>query len=887
VAGSLDAYQKKRNFDLTSEPRGKASNAKATRAAKKTALTFVIQKHAATRLHYDFRLELDGVLKSWAVTRGPSLVPGEKRLAVHVEDHPLEYGTFEGTIPAGEYGAGSVMLWDQGTWIPDGDPHKGYAKGRLDFTLEGEKLHGRWHLVRMRGKPGEKADNWLLIKSDDEAARTEDEGDILEDLPRSVSTGRTIEEIGGDRKSRTWNSNNLASVPAPAKDSSPRKRAAAPLDAPATKAAPKRKIAKTAKPVTFTMPKGTKRAALPSFVEPELATLSAKPPVGAPWLHEVKFDGYRMQASIKNGKVMLRTRKGIDWTERFAPIASALATLPIEDALLDGEIVVEDASGIADFAGLQKALKDGDVDDLVYYAFDLLHLNGHDLTKVPLDQRKALLEQLIGSVSGDTHLRYSAHFDENGELMLKHICQLSAEGIVSKRRDTPYRSGRGTDWLKSKCANRQEFVIIGFVPSTAANKAIGSLVVGYYNDTALVHAGRVGTGFSGELAKQLYRDLAADTIPKSVIAKDVPAEARKNVVWVAPTRVAEVEFRGWTGGGLLRQASFKGLREDKDPREITREEPSVSPQGQKAETRALRNRPSDVRLTHPDRVLWPEAGITKEALADYYTMVWPRIEKHVTGRPLALVRCPTGIGHCFFQKHVWDGMSGGIVEVSDPGDKEKLVAISSLSGLLGLVQASVLEIHPWGAKADDLERPDRLTIDLDPGDNVPWTSLVAGAREVRQRLEDLGLKSFTKTTGGKGLHVVVPLVPSADWDSAKAFCRTLAESMAADAPDLYVSTMTKRVRTGRIYVDYLRNGRGATAVSAFSTRARASCGVSTPVSFDELDMLRSGDHFTLNNLARRLEFLSADPWADFFKVKQKLPTSAVGGKRAKVTRARR
>jgi bifunctional non-homologous end joining protein LigD len=465
-------------------------------------------------------------------------------------------------------------------------------------------------------------------------------------------------------------------------------------------------------------------------------------------------------------------------------------------------------------------------------------------------------------------LRYSAHFDSNGDLMLKHICRLSAEGIISKRADAPYRSGRVGDWLKIKCANRQEFVVIGMTPSTAASKSIGSLVLGYYDGGKLVYAGRVGTGFSSDLARDLYRDLSAEKTAKSPLGDKLPADVRKNVTWVAPRRVAEVEFRGWTGGGVLRQASFKGLREDKDATEIVREDSPAEPKGAAMKSA---KRPDDIRLTHPDRVLWPEAGVTKEALADYYALVWPRMQKHLAGRALALVRCPTGIGHCFFQKHAWDGMSKDIEQVRDPHDPEMLVAASTLPGLIGLVQASVLEIHPWGSLVDDIERPDRLTMDLDPGEDVPWESLVAAARETRDRLKEKGLKSFCKTTGGKGLHVVVPLTPSADWDTAKAFCRKLAEEMAADNPAAYVSTMAKVARRGRIYVDYLRNGRGATAVAAYSTRARPSCGVSTPVTFEELESLRSGDHYTLLNLARRLEFEGADPWADFFKVKQKLP----------------
>ena len=890
MAGSIELYNKKRDFTITSEPPGKK--------AKRAGSSFVIQKHAARRLHYDFRLEMDGVLKSWAVAKGPSLVPGEKRLAVHVEDHPLDYGGFEGTIPEGQYGAGSVILWDRGTWIPDGDPHKGYAKGHLDFTLEGEKLKGRWHLVRMRGKPGEKTDNWLLIKSEDEAARDESEPDILEEQPRSVKSGKSISQIAGDKKARQWNSSRPAATRAPAAGGAktPRQRAAealqaAPVPEPAdvprklrANSTGKTSLAKNAAKTSdaaqahrsakvIAVPSHARKAKQPDFVEPELATLSEKPPKGV-WLHEVKFDGYRMQAVRAGSKTRMRTRRGLDWTERFATIADAVSALPIESITLDGEVVVEDASGVSDFAGLQQALSEGRTERLAYYCFDCLYLDGHDLRTLPLRERKAVLAEVLAAAPSPV-LRFSDHFEEHGELMLQHICRLSAEGIVSKRPDAPYRSGRGGDWLKSKCANRQEFVVIGYVPSTAAKRAIGSLVLGYYEDGKPRHAGRVGTGFSANLAAELFAMLEHEKVDRPPTDEALSTDVRRNVKWVAPKRVAEVEFRGWTGTGQLRQASFKGLREDKDPTEVVREgAPKAAPAGSRREPAPT------ARLTHADRVLWPEAGVTKQGLADYYASVWPWIKPFVTGRPLALVRCPTGIARgCFFQKHGWEGMDPHIVRITDPTEDEPAVGIDDLEGLFGLAQASVLEIHPWGARSGDLDRPDMLTIDLDPGEGVIWGELVAAARETRERLQALGLESFVKTTGGKGLHVVVPLVPRAGWDAAKAFCRSLAEAMTKDAPDRFVATATKAARTRKIYVDYLRNGRGATAVCAYSTRARPECGVSTPLTWAELDAISGAGHFTLANLDKRLAYLKKDPWAGFFETKQALPSdgSAVVG----------
>ena len=865
MANALDAYHKKRDFGVTSEPRGSKTRRKGN--------SFVVQKHDASRLHYDFRLELDGVLKSWAVARGPSLVPGEKRLAVHVEDHPLDYGSFEGTIPEGQYGAGTVLVWDRGTWEPEGDPHAGYAKGHLDFTLNGQKLKGKWHLVRMRPRHGEKADNWLLIKANDAEARTAEDPDILEQEPNSVLTGRSLQDIASDVHSRSWTSGKPAHA-STATANSPRARALAPLTRPkaaarqATKSGASRyaarKTSKAKRPATFAFkaPKAAKRAALPKFVAPMLPTLVETPPSSAGWVHEIKFDGYRIEAVLDGGKVILRTRKGLDWTDRFPTVAGAVAELPANKCIIDGEIVVEDKDGISDFAALQNALKEGKTEGLIYHAFDILHLDGFDLTKVPLIERKDLLGALLKAGGGDRTLRFSEHFDENGDLMLQHICRLGAEGIVSKRRDSPYRPGRTTDWTKSKCANRQEFVILGYVPSTTAHKAIGSLVLGYYDKGKLVHAGRVGTGFSNKVAADLYAELQRDRIPKPPVATPLPAEARRNVVWIEPTRVAEAEFRGWTADGNLRQASFKGLREDKDPKDIVREKAVAVP---------LDTPVTDVKLTHPDRVLWPDVGITKQCLADYYAMVWPWIEKHIVGRPLVLVRCPTGFMQgCFFQKHAWAGIDEHLLQIRDPHEKLPIVGFDSFDGLIALVQSAALEIHPWGSRSNDLDHPDRLIFDLDPGEGISFPDLVAAAREIRQRLAKTKLESFVKTTGGKGLHVVAPIAPRASWEAAKNFCRAVADDMARDNPQRFTATAAKKARPGHIYVDYLRNARGATAVAPYSTRARAGASISAPLTWDELESTSSANQFTLSNFGKRLQHLAGDPWAGFFEIRQAL-----------------
>jgi bifunctional non-homologous end joining protein LigD len=820
----LATYRKKRNFEATQEPRG---NAKPSRkeprgnAGASENNMFVMQKHDARRLHYDLRLELDGVLKSWAVTKGPSLVPGEKRLAVAVEDHPLDYGDFEGTIPKGEYGGGTVIVWDRGSWRPLHDPAKSLAKGHLDFELSGEKLKGRWHLVRMARKPREKHENWLLIKGDDEAARDPQDADILNERPESAKTGRSLNEV--------------AEKPAARFDPS--------------------KL------------RGAKKSATPRFIEPALASLVAAPPTGARWLHEIKFDGYRLQARIETGRVTLITRSGHDWTAKFGDrVAAALRALPVEDAVLDGELVVENAIGASDFSALQSDLAEGRDERFLFYLFDVLHLNGYDLRGAPLIQRKVLLESVLAAEIGP--LRFSPHFNEDGDLMLRHVCRLGLEGIVSKMKDAPYSSGRGKSWRKAKCASRQEFVIGGYIPSTTSRRAIGSLALGVYEDGALKYVGRVGTGFTAAVAETLFQQLAPLQIPKTPFAEKLTAEQARQLRHVKPDLVAEIEFRAWTADGHLRHASFRGLREDKPASAIVREIETPPETSQEAQENQQENRNEErrnVKLTHPDRLYWPDAGVTKEGLADYYADVWPHIAPFIVGRALAALRCPEGIdGEMFFQKHVWKGAGAGLAPLRDPREPdETLIGVKDLDGLLALAQGAVLEIHPWGSTAKDWERPDILVMDLDPGDDVPWEQVIAAAQEIRDRLQQAGLSAFVKTSGGKGLHVAAPLAPRAEWPEVKAFAKSMAEAMAADSPALFVSTIAKSRRPGKIFVDYLRNQRGATAIAPYSPRARPGAPVSMPLDWDELNAAIGPGHFKIANARARLNALTAMPWAEF------------------------
>ncbi|NTJ61650.1 DNA ligase D, partial [Agrobacterium rhizogenes] len=836
----LETYHRKRDFTKTSEPKGRANRRKAVAAGG----SFVIQKHDARRLHYDFRLELDGVLKSWAVTKGPSLVTGEKRLAVQTEDHPLEYGDFEGTIPKGEYGGGTVLVWDKGSWTPIGDPRKGLTKGHLEFELHGKKLGGRWHLIRMAGKPREKRENWLLIKGEDNAARPEGAPDILEERPESAKTGRLINEVENERPGWSSKTGKIDRRTAKPKNGS--------LES--SKTEPERDT----EPVDPSSLRGARKAALPAFIEPALATLVSKPPSGKRWLHEIKFDGYRLEVRIEAGLIKLLTRSGLDWTQKFGKeILAAFRDLPVGTAVIDGELVVEPAAGASDFSALQADLSEGRSDRFVFYAFDLIYLDGYDLTACSLISRKELLQKIIPSETGT--LRFSSHFDENGNLLLSHACRLSLEGIVSKVASDPYRSGRGKTWVKSKCSSRQEFVIGGFVPSTTSRKAIGSLVLGLYENGKLEHVGRVGTGYTHTVAEQLFQRLTRIKTEESPFATKLTAEENRGVRYVRPDLAAEVEFRAWTADGHLRHASFRGLREDKNPRDIVRET-------LKSPTKASTEKPprSSVSLTHEDRLYWPDEGVTKAGLADYYSEVWRYMGPFVVGRPLALVRCPNGIGgQHFFQKHAWKGMNKNIVLAKDPQDEEPYVGIDDLNGLIGLVQAAVLEIHPWGSMVGDWERPDMIVMDLDPGPDVAWDDVIVAAEETAERLRRAALVPFVKTSGGKGLHIVCPLVAKAEWPAVKAFTKGIADAMAADAPDRYVSTITKSKRRGKILIDYLRNQRGSTAVAPYSTRARPGAAVSMPLSWEELSPAIGPDYFTVLNVPTRLAALRSDPWADF------------------------
>ncbi len=855
----LTSYRRKRDFERSPEPRGRARPSDHERL-------YVIQKHAASRLHYDLRLEQGGVLKSWAVPKGPSLDPKDKRLAVEVEDHPVEYGSFEGVIPKGEYGAGTVLLWDRGRWIPEGDPAEDLKKGRLKFRLEGEKLRGGWTMVRLRDRgTGSKQPNWLLIKENDETASPQAKRDVLQRQPESVASKRTIEEIA-QAAHRVWRRGHGEEQQ--------------------DKWRPKPSRIERAK-----------KSALATAVQFQLATLTDEPPIGDEWLHEIKLDGYRLQCRIHKGTVRLFTRTGQDWTGRFPGIASAAAQLPVEVALLDGEIVALAPDGRSSFQLLQQTLSEGNPTALLYYVFDLLYLDGFDLSSVPLEVRKDTLKQLLGLVPRAPTIRYSDHVVGDGAAFYREACRLGLEGMISKRRLAPFRPGRGHDWIKVKCLQRQEFVVGGFTEPSGSRSGLGALLLGVYEDGHLVYAGRVGTGFSTRVLKQLRARLNGLRVDRSPFRTPVPGGSH-GVTWVRPELVGEVGFSEWTADGLLRHPSFQGIREEKNPRDVRRERPKPALDATKSgQTLSSQPKPTrrhsssqpitDVRvansgsaglsLTHPERVLYPDQGLTKRDLATYYESIADWILPHIAGRPLMVVRCPEGYqGKCFYQKHANEAVPAAVkaVEIQEKAkEPARYLMVDDLAGLIALVQMDVLELHVWGARVDRIETPDRMVFDLDPDERLPWRTVVAAAKLVRDRLATLGLASWVKTTGGKGLHVVVPLTGPNTWEEVKSFSQAVAQSLAKDAPDRYTSKMSKAGRAGKIFIDYLRNGRGATAVAAYSTRARSSATVSVPVSWEELSRTTS-DRFTVKNVPRRLTGLKHDPWRGFWNVRQSITQSA-------------
>ena len=851
---TLAKYRQMRDFARTQEPRGSAK--KLPKHAG--ALSFVVQKHDARNLHYDFRLELDGVLLSWAVPKGPSLDPAVKRLAMEVEPHPLEYGGFEGTIPKPDYGGGTVMVWDRGTWTCEGDAKKALAKGHLSFSLSGQKLKGAWHLVRTKRLADDQHGNksgkgWLLFKSRDEQAREDDE--LLTAEPNSALTGRNLEQIA-----------RAEGEPANADDGAPDSR-------------PRRK-----RPA-----KKTKRALtkLPSKVSPELATLVDEAPQGDDWVHEIKLDGYRILARLDQGRVTLLTRNGKDWTERMPTLQAALEKLDVEQAILDGELCALDSRGVSHFQTLQTSLNAESDAGLVYYAFDLLHLNGEDTTGLPLLERKSILRELLAGaedkLSGS--VRFSAHVVGSGQEFFENACKLGLEGTIAKRGASTYRGGRGRDWLKIKCGKEQEFTIVGYTEPGGSRSHFGALLLATRRQGKLVYAGKVGTGFSAASLKELHRKLARlhrKTAP--VAAAPRGADAR-GVTWLEPKLVAQIGFTEMTSDGLLRHPTFRGLRDDKPAREVQLEQPQPLEKPKDSEKRpqkperkrATSGTPTGKApyvVTHPEKVLYPEQGITKQEVLDYYALVAERMLPHIANRPLTLVRCPNGYGKaCFFQKHPGQGTPPGLrsVSIREKEGKAPYSVIDDATGLFGLVQLGALEIHTWGSRADDFEHPDLLVFDLDPDPALDYKSVITGAHAIREVFVQAKLETFVKTTGGKGLHVCVPIAPELGWDQVKAFTGEVAQALAHRSPELYVATQSKAQRRGKIFIDYLRNARGATFIAPYSTRNRENAPLAIPLEWDELSTKLLPNHFTLRNVQRRLEKLKRDPFERMLAVKQRLP----------------
>ncbi|MCP2513350.1 DNA ligase D [Achromobacter mucicolens] len=824
MADSLKKYREKRNFQVTSEPAGGGE-------ANEDARAFVIQKHWASRLHYDFRLELDGAMKSWAVPKGPCYDPAVKRMAVQVEDHPIAYNQFEGQIPEGQYGAGKVIIWDEGKWMPVGDPRKGYRDGHLKFDLQGVKMQGRWALIRLKGKESDKQPPWLLIKDRDAFARPEREFSVVDEMPDSVVPLRAAKAPSPDRSE----------------------------DQPEPSADGERTLPGVA-------------ADLPAHLKPQLATLVDGVPHHAPdWLYEMKFDGYRLVVRIEGDDVRLYTRNGHDWSAKLPHLVDAFRALPAKWAWVDGEIVMLDREGIPNFQALQNAFDGERTQDIVFYAFDLPFIGQRDLRQEPLTVRRALLQQLMDTTEDD-HLRFSEALEAAPSDLVATACKMGLEGIMAKRLSSPYVSRRTNTWVKVKCARRQEFAIVGYTAPKGSRAGLGALLLAVTEqDGSLRYAGKVGTGFDDASLVSLQKRLASIETDKKPVAN---APAAGGVRWVKPELIAEVSFGEWTGGGHIRHSVFRGLRQDKPVRAISREkavpvkdiegDAGATKTASKAAPATKASRAKGGKLTNPDRVIDPSTKLTKLDLARYYALVAPLMLEHLKGRPVSFLRAPAGIqGEFFFQKHLEAAMPGvkSLPAKLDP-DHPPLLEVPTAEAILSAVQMNVVEFHTWNAVKTSIGKPDRMLFDLDPGEGVQWPAMQQAANLVRVLLEEIGLKAWLKTSGGKGLHVVVPLRKQYDWDTVKRFSQVIVQHLARTLPQLFVAKSGPKNRVGKIFADYLRNGFGATTVCAWSARARPGLGVSVPVKWDELDKLTGGAHWTIQDIHARLD-AGNTPWDDY------------------------
>jgi bifunctional non-homologous end joining protein LigD len=832
-ADPLATYNRKRDFAKTAEPAGRVAKPRAK------DLIFMVQKHDATRLHFDFRLELEGTLKSWAVTRGPSLDPADNRLAVRTEDHPMSYATFEGLIPKGEYGGGTVMLWDRGTWepLPGKDPVKTLAEGHLHFTLHGERMQGEWVMFRMKPRGKERNENWILKKVNDDFAGSPT--GLIDTHLRSVTTGRTMDEIAagkapprngeGDRGAKRRGGGAGASPPPPSSGRSPSP----------SRGGPK----------------------FPVFREPQKATLVDAVPSGAGWLHEMKYDGYRCLLALADGKARIYTRTGLDWTGKFPEIAEAAGRIPCDTALLDGEIVALDEKGNTRFSALQEAISEGG-HGLSLFLFDALQIDGEVLEKLPNLERKRRLAALIGK-GEPPFILYADHILGKGEQLYEAMCKTGQEGIIAKKADAPYRHARTKNWLKIKCTHRQEFVIIGWSESDKKGRGFRSLLLGLNEGGALRYAGKVGTGFSQDVQADLRGRFDRMAVAKA--PAPVPRAEARGAHWVKPDLVAEIAFAEFTADNVVRHASFLGLRGDKKAKEVVAEMPQKTPEP------AI----DDVTISNPDRVIFPDAKVTKGDLAAYYRDVGALMAEWTAYRPISIVRCPQGRAKkCFFQKHDSGTFGPHVLHIpirEKDGSKEDYLYFEDSAGVVACVQMGTIEFHGWGAKVADVEKPDRIVFDLDPDEGLDFGLVKKAAKDLRRHLADMGLQTFPLLTGGKGVHVVVPLTPRAEWPAVKDFAQRFALALAEAEPDRFTAALSKAKRKGLIFIDYLRNQRGATAIMPYSARAREGAPVAAPINWEELDDMASGHVFTVKDAAKLLERAGSRKLQGWGEAEQVLP----------------